>query len=128
MPQSSQLAATVPAPGQLVELTLLVTTTLSVTCYFCAQVLDAQYRQLRNSNGCLAPAPNRDSLHNVSDPLLAFDATAVLAWARLATAGLRADLGRIDELYVFPVAGDDTGNNLRLHFLGIASAHDEHAT
>src|SRR5690625_6547190 len=108
--------------------TLLVTTTLSVTCYFCAQVVDAQYRQLRNSTGCLAPAPNRDSLHNVSDPRLAFDATSVLTWARLATAGLRAERGRIDDLNVFPVADSDTGTNLLLTFVDGATALEEHLT
>src|SRR5690625_1345640 len=126
LPQTSQLAATVSSPDQLVERTLLVTTTLSVTCYFCAQVLDAQYRQLRNSTGCLAPAPNRDSLHNVSDPLLAFDAPAVLAWARLATAGLRAERARIDALNVFPVADSDTGTNLLLTFVDGATALESH--
>lgn len=94
--------------------------------YFCARVLDAQYRQLRNSTGCLAPDPNRDSLHNVSEPLLAFDAAAVLNWARLATAGLRAERARIDDLNVFPVADSDTGTNLLLTFVDGATALEKH--
>lgn len=64
----------------------------------------------------------------MSDPLLAFDATAVLAWARLATAGLRAERGRIDELNVFPVADSDTGTNLLLTFVDGATALEEHLT
>ena len=64
----------------------------------------------------------------MSEPLLAFDAAAVLTWARLATAGLRAERARIDDLNVFPVADSDTGTNLLLTFVDGATALENHLT
>ncbi|HLS04629.1 MAG TPA: DAK2 domain-containing protein [Actinomycetales bacterium] len=61
----------------------------------------------------------------MSEPLLAFDAQAVLHWARLATAGLRSERARIDDLNVFPVADSDTGTNLLLTFVDGATALEE---
>ena len=62
----------------------------------------------------------------MSEPLFEFDAAAVLAWARLATAGLRTERARIDDLNVFPVADSDTGTNLLLTFVDGATALEEH--
>lgn len=67
-------------------------------------------------------SPNRGSLHNVSTSAFSFDGAAVLRWARLATAGLRAQRSRMDDLNVFPVADSDTGTNLLLTFTDGAAA------